>query len=64
MWMKTLGTNEIVNTNCIDVIFVSNNYIKGTINHIGTINLFKYASKQEAEEGLEKLLNDLNNEKY
>lgn len=61
MWIKTLGTNEIVNTNCISVIFVKDNYIKGTINHIGTINLFKYANKQEAEDGLEKLLNDLNN---
>ena len=64
MWIRALGTNEIINTNCISVIFVKDNYIKGTINHIGTFDLFKYASKQEVEDGLEKLLNDLNNEKY
>lgn len=64
MWIKTLGTNEIINTNCISVIFIRDNYIKGIIDNIGTFDLFKYASKQEAEDGLEKLLNDLNNEKY
>lgn len=61
MWIKTLGTNEIINTNCISVIFIRDNYIKGIIDNIGTFDLFKYASKQEAEDGLEKLLNDLNN---
>lgn len=64
MWIKTLGTNEIINTNCISVIFIRDNYIKGIIDNIGTFDLFKYANKQEAEDGLEKLLNDLNNEKY
>lgn len=64
MWIKTLGTNEIINTNCISVIFVKDNYIEGIIDNIGTFDLFKYANKQEAEDGLKKLLNDLNNEKY
>lgn len=64
MWIKTLGTNEIINTNCISIIFVKDNYIEGIIDNIGTFDLFKYANKQEAKDGLKKLLNDLNNEKY
>lgn len=63
MWIKTLGENEIINTNCIEVIFIKDNYIKGVIYNIGTFDLFKCDNKQEAEEGLKKLLKDLNNKK-
>ena len=64
MWIKTLGKNEIINTNCIEVIFIKDNYIEGLIHNIGTFDLFKYDNEQEAEEGLKKLLKDLNNDKY